>query len=97
MLATPDCRLHSPAGLLRAGLATPAEERLSAAGVFSGGFGQGDLCGYLTGSMMTIGSDAHHARCIGSHFDQALTLMRDAGINHVALFENRQAKVVPID
>jgi hypothetical protein len=31
------------------------EERLSAAGVFSGGFGQGDLCGFLTGSMMTIG------------------------------------------
>jgi len=31
------------------------EERLSAAGVFSGGFSQGDLCGFLTGSMMTIG------------------------------------------
>jgi len=31
------------------------EERLSAAGVFSGGFSQGDLCGFVTGSMMTIG------------------------------------------
>ncbi len=31
------------------------EERLSAAGVFSGGFSQGDLCGFLTGSMMAIG------------------------------------------
>jgi hypothetical protein len=31
------------------------EERLSAAGVLSGGFSQGDLCGFLTGSMLAIG------------------------------------------
>jgi hypothetical protein len=31
------------------------EERLGAAAVFSGGFGKGDLCGFFTGSMMSIG------------------------------------------
>ena len=31
------------------------EERLGAAGVFSGGFGKGDLCGFFTGAMMSIG------------------------------------------
>jgi len=31
------------------------EERLSAAAVFSGGLGKGDLCGYFSGSMMAIG------------------------------------------
>ncbi|MDJ0767002.1 MAG: C-GCAxxG-C-C family protein [Myxococcota bacterium] len=31
------------------------EERLGAAAVFSGGFGKGDLCGFLTGGMMAIG------------------------------------------
>jgi hypothetical protein len=31
------------------------EARLSAAACFSGGFGQGDLCGFLTGGMMAIG------------------------------------------
>ena len=30
-------------------------EKLAAAAVFSGGFSQGDLCGFLTGSMMSIG------------------------------------------
>lgn len=30
-------------------------EKLAAAAVFSGGFSQGDLCGFVTGSMMSIG------------------------------------------
>jgi hypothetical protein len=32
-----------------------SREWLDAAAVFSGGFGQGDLCGFLTGGMMAIG------------------------------------------
>lgn len=31
------------------------EDRIGAAGVFSGGFGKGDLCGFFSGAMMAIG------------------------------------------
>jgi hypothetical protein len=31
------------------------QEKLGAAAVFSGGFGKGDLCGFFTGAMMSIG------------------------------------------
>lgn len=31
------------------------QQQLGAAAVFSGGFGKGDLCGFFTGSMMSIG------------------------------------------
>jgi hypothetical protein len=51
------------------------EERLGAAGVFSGGFGKGDLCGFLTGSMMAIGIAArklHEDRAAMREFSNPL-------------------------
>ncbi len=41
------------------------QEKLASAAVFSGGFGKGDLCGFFTGAMMSIGIAANvdrHAR-----------------------------------
>ena len=51
----------------------------------------------LGGQMMSLGSDAHKAECIGSHFADALVLMRDAGLQGVAIFQDRQVEAVPLD
>ena len=51
------------------------EYRLGAAGVFSGGFGKGDLCGFFTGSMMAIGIAArklHEDRSAMREFSRPL-------------------------
>jgi histidinol-phosphatase (PHP family) len=51
----------------------------------------------LGGTMMTLGSDAHRARCIGSHFADAVELMRQAGLHQVAVFHERQVEALPIE
>jgi hypothetical protein len=51
------------------------QERLGVAGVFSGGFSQGDLCGFLTGAMMSIGIAArklHEDRTAMREFSRPL-------------------------
>jgi histidinol-phosphatase (PHP family) len=50
----------------------------------------------LGGTMMSLGSDSHRSHCIGADFDQAISLLRDAGIDQVALFEQRQRRTVSI-
>ena len=51
----------------------------------------------LGGESVALGSDAHSAGCVGSHFDVALQIMRDAGITELAVFENRRLRLERID
>lgn len=50
----------------------------------------------LGGRMMSVGSDAHRAEDIGSSFDVAATMLRDAGLS-AALFRERQPSAVHVD
>ncbi len=50
----------------------------------------------LGGTSMSLGSDAHRAICIGSHFDVVLDLMRKAGLRSQAVFQNRRLEMEPI-
>lgn len=44
----------------------------------------------LGGEIVTIGSDAHRPEDVGSGFGEALTLMKEAGFDKIARFENRR-------
>jgi histidinol-phosphatase (PHP family) len=44
----------------------------------------------LGGTMVSLGSDAHTATYVGSHFDVGLNIMREAGIRHLAVFKGRE-------
>ncbi len=51
----------------------------------------------LGGVCMSLGSDAHKAADIGSHFDAAARLLREGGISSTATFARRQVRRVPIE
>ncbi len=51
----------------------------------------------LGGTMMSIGSDSHSSRDIGADLDHAVNMLRDAGINQLAVFENRSRHPERID
>lgn len=50
----------------------------------------------LGGEIITVGSDAHRAEDLCSHFSTAYTLLKELGIKYIATFKNRQAKLVKI-
>ena len=50
----------------------------------------------LGGSAMTLGSDAHRPEDIGKDFDHAVTLLQEAGLSHMALFNRGIRSEVPL-
>ncbi|MDP2425838.1 MAG: histidinol-phosphatase HisJ family protein [Candidatus Izemoplasmatales bacterium] len=51
----------------------------------------------LGGSIITIGSDAHHEKKLGRHFDIAIKILKEAGFQEIALFKNRIPVFYPLD
>ncbi len=50
----------------------------------------------MSGERVTLGSDAHQTDQVGLHLDTALEAVRAAGITHVAQFEKRKTRLIPI-
>ncbi len=50
----------------------------------------------LGGTMMSLGSDSHRSKQVGAGFDRAVTMLRDAGIANVAVFESGKVRPLPI-
>jgi len=48
------------------------------------------------GTMITLGSDAHHAHAIARGLEQAKALARDVGFDHVVYYEKQKSAVVSI-
>jgi len=48
------------------------------------------------GEMVTIGSDAHRAEDVGSHFDAGISLLQQAGFPHYTIFRKREPVWIPI-
>ena len=51
----------------------------------------------LGGTALSIGSDAHLAGSVGAGFDETIKTFREAGITHLAIFEKRQPRLIPLD
>ena len=45
---------------------------------------------------VTLGSDAHEPRQVGSHLPEAIATARAAGLKYLTFFERRQARLVPL-
>jgi histidinol-phosphatase (PHP family) len=50
----------------------------------------------LGGTVMSVGSDAHEARHVGSGLEEAADMLRSAGMRSVGVFENRRRIEIPI-
>ncbi len=50
----------------------------------------------LGGELITFGSDCHSPQKVGCDFDRAVEAAEAAGFTHVATFEGRRRKVVPL-
>jgi len=50
----------------------------------------------LGGERVTLGSDAHEPRQVGSHLPEAIETARAAGLKYLTFFERRQARLVPL-
>jgi histidinol-phosphatase (PHP family) len=50
----------------------------------------------MGGERITLGSDSHQPENIAAHLDVALAAAKEAGLKYVTMFEQRQAKLVPI-
>ena len=50
----------------------------------------------LGGKAISFGSDSHRAEDIASGFDTATTMLRDAGLEGLAVFKDRQRNIEPI-
>ena len=50
----------------------------------------------LGGTMMSLGSDAHSSPAVGADFDRAVAMLRDAGINREAVFQDGAVTPVPL-
>lgn len=50
----------------------------------------------LGGTAMSIGSDSHKSDQIGTRLDHAVQMLRDAGINHLAIFREQQRESTPL-
>ncbi len=50
----------------------------------------------LGGERITLGSDSHQPENIAAHLDVAVAAAKDAGLKYVTMFEQRQARLVPI-
>jgi histidinol-phosphatase (PHP family) len=51
----------------------------------------------LGGEIITIGSDAHRAKDLGYYFDHAVEMIKEAGIQYLATFEQRKLKLLKLD
>ena len=51
----------------------------------------------LGGEIVTIGSDAHRPEDIGDRFDFAKEMIRSAGLNYLAVFDQRKVDFIRID
>jgi histidinol-phosphatase (PHP family) len=51
----------------------------------------------LGGERVTLGSDAHRPDQVGAGLDVALDAARSAGLKYLTFFEQRQARLAPID
>jgi histidinol-phosphatase (PHP family) len=50
----------------------------------------------LGGTAMSLGSDAHSPQYVGSHFADAVELMRRGGIKHLAVFREGVLEELPL-
>jgi histidinol-phosphatase (PHP family) len=50
----------------------------------------------LGGRAMTVGSDAHKPEHIAADFDTAVALLKDNGVDQLAVFQDRQCRVQPL-
>ena len=50
----------------------------------------------LGGEVITIGSDAHCAKHVGSHFEEGVSLLQQAGFSYYTIFRKRQPVFVRI-
>ncbi len=51
----------------------------------------------LGGQAMSLGSDAHRSEDIGADFDAEVQNLRNAGINHTAVYQQREKLSLPLD
>ncbi len=51
----------------------------------------------MGGERVTLGSDAHAAEQVGLHLDQAVHAIQAAGLKWVTQFEQRQARLLPME
>jgi histidinol-phosphatase (PHP family) len=51
----------------------------------------------MGGERITFGSDAHSVNHLGLNLDRALLAVREAGLASVTQFEQRQARLIPLD
>ncbi|GEP18905.1 histidinol-phosphatase HisJ family protein [Pediococcus argentinicus] len=51
----------------------------------------------LGGKRFTIGSDAHDAKNVYSHYDEALEMLKAHDIHHINIYSNNAMTVMPID
>lgn len=51
----------------------------------------------LGGRMITLGSDAHHERQLGRYFPEAIALLKEAGFEEMALYQNRIPTMIPLE
>ena len=50
----------------------------------------------LGGEGMSIGSDAHRSDDVGSHLDHAAEMIREAGMNQIIVFKDRERNPIPL-
>jgi len=50
----------------------------------------------LGGEIVTIGSDAHDTTAVGTHLDEAVQMMKEAGFTHYAVFCERKPEFVAL-
>lgn len=50
----------------------------------------------MGGERITFGSDAHYVEHLGLHLDQGMLAVRQAGLESVTQFEQRQARLIPL-
>lgn len=50
----------------------------------------------LGGERVTLGSDAHKPRDLGSHLDVAMAIAKEAGLRYLTFFEQRRAELRPM-
>jgi histidinol-phosphatase (PHP family) len=51
----------------------------------------------MGGERITLGSDAHRPEHVGNHLEVALQLAQEAGLRYVTQFEQRQARLIPLE
>lgn len=51
----------------------------------------------LGGEFITVGSDAHICKDVGSGIEAGMRIAKEAGFDHIALFQNRQPLQIPIE